>query len=180
MHPLEYLRAVSRHRSIPAAELAIEFARAVGEWSFDGPELVLASRRMLEHRADAAPLWWATSMLVTAPSVIDRAVAVVDALSTESDDVPMSAIPVAAATADEVIVVSPWGDRLDDDAVTGRDTTLWCPAGYLIRPEYVDRIMAGLDARGDRPRRIRRGSHTMQIDSAPCPLAPELLRVSTV
>ena len=119
-------------------------------------------------------------MLVTAPSVVDRAFSVVDALSTESDDLPMSAIPVAAATADEVIVVSPWGDRPDDDAVTGRDTTLWCPAGYLIRPEYVDRIMAGLDARGDRPRRIRRGSHTMQIDSAPCPLAPELLRVSTV
>jgi hypothetical protein len=164
VHPLEYLRAVSRHRSIPAAELAIEFARAVGEWSFDGPELVLASRRMLEHRGDASPLWWATSMLVTAPSVVDRAFAVVDALSNEGDDVPMAAVPVAAATPDEVIIVSPWVDRLDDDAVTGRVATLWCPVGYLVRPEYLDRIMAGLDARGDRPRRIRRGSQPIEID----------------
>lgn len=180
MHPLEYLRAVSRHHSIPAAELAIEFARAVGEWSFDGPELVLASRRMLEHRADASPLWWATSMLVTAPSVVDRAFAVVDALSAEYDDVPTSAIPVAAATSDEVIVVSPWVDRLDDVAVTGRDATLWCPAGYLVRPEYLDRIVAGLQARGDRPRLIRRGALSIQIDSTPCPNAPELLRTSTM
>jgi len=188
VHPLEYLRAVSRHRRIPAVELAVEFSRAVGEWGFDGPELVLAARRMLEHRPDAAPLWWATARLVTAPSVIDRAFENISLLDGADEVDPEGSdrhddglvIPVFATAGGLAVITSPWTDRLDDALIVDRPVTLICGIGHRVHPTFLPRVVAGVSDRGEVVREIDLAAFHHRLEGPDCPAAPELLRVSAV
>ena len=189
VHPLEYLRAVSRHRRIPAVELAVEFSRAVGEWGFEGPELVLAARRMLEHRPDAAPLWWATARLVTAPSVIDRAhenISLLDGVdgagSDNGHDIDheVLVIPVFAVAGGVAVLASPWTARLDDAMVVERPVTLECSIGHRVHPTFLSRLIAGARDRGEVLAEIDLAAFRHELEGPDCPAAPELLRVSAV
>lgn len=188
VHPLEYLRAVSRHRRIPAQDLAVEFSRAVADWHFGGPELTLAARRMLEHRPDATPLWWVCANLVTAPDATRRAEEVIAVLESQSpvgteDDRPIDdrfTIPLWAATTGDGLVIGAWVDRLSDAEVTDRPVVLAAGPGYRTRPEFFERISEGLTVAGERFVRIDLSRFTHRLDGPECPSAPELLRSSAI
>jgi hypothetical protein len=168
---------------MPADELALEFSRAVAEWNFFGPELVLAARRMLEHRPDAAPLWWSAARLVTAPDVLSRAYEIVDILegqpAVEPDHDGLS-VPIWAASNDTAIVLSPWTHHLDEAETTGRPVRLVCDAGHRVHSEFLPHVFKGASNRGDGPRLVELKSVEHRIEGPECPLASELLRTSAI
>src|SRR3954447_1315241 len=66
MHPIERLRWVARSPEGDASLLAAEAADALAGFADDPAGLVIASRRLIERRPAAAPLWWLASRVLCA------------------------------------------------------------------------------------------------------------------
>jgi hypothetical protein len=66
MHPIEHLRHVARTRSLDEEDLVREAAVALAGLGADGPDLVVACRRIVERHPEAAALWWLCSRLLVA------------------------------------------------------------------------------------------------------------------
>jgi hypothetical protein len=64
MHPIEHLRHVARSRAIDETELVHEAAIALGSMRADGPDLVVACRRIVERHPQIGALWWLCSRLL--------------------------------------------------------------------------------------------------------------------
>jgi hypothetical protein len=66
MHPIERLRWVARSPEGDASLVAAEAADALAGFADDPAGLVIASRRLIERRPAAAPLWWLASRVLCA------------------------------------------------------------------------------------------------------------------
>jgi hypothetical protein len=64
VHPIERLRWVARSPEGDASVLAVEAADALAGFADDPAGLVIASRRLIERRPAAAPLWWLASRVL--------------------------------------------------------------------------------------------------------------------
>ena len=64
MHPIERLRWVARSPEGDATLMAAEAADALAGFADDPAGLVIASRRLIERRPAAAPLWWLASRVL--------------------------------------------------------------------------------------------------------------------
>ncbi|MGH9008838.1 MAG: hypothetical protein ACRDYF_03215, partial [Acidimicrobiia bacterium] len=64
MHPIERLRWVARSPEGDASLIAAEAADALAGFADDPAGLVIASRRLIERRPAAAPLWWLASRVL--------------------------------------------------------------------------------------------------------------------
>jgi hypothetical protein len=64
MHPIERLRWVARSPEGDASVVAAEAADALAGFADDPAGLVIASRRLIERRPAAAPLWWLASRVL--------------------------------------------------------------------------------------------------------------------
>jgi hypothetical protein len=64
MHPIERLRWVARSPEGDASLVAAEAADALAGFADDPAGLVIASRRLIERRPSAAPLWWLASRVL--------------------------------------------------------------------------------------------------------------------
>ena len=64
MHPIEHLRHVARSRSLDDAELVREAAIGLGSIDTDGPDLVVACRRIVERHPEVGALWWLCARLL--------------------------------------------------------------------------------------------------------------------
>jgi hypothetical protein len=64
MHPIERLRWVARSPEGDASVMAVEAADALAGFADDPAGLVIASRRLIERRPAAAPLWWLASRVL--------------------------------------------------------------------------------------------------------------------
>jgi hypothetical protein len=64
MHPIERLRWVARSPEGEASLIAVEAADALAGFADDPAGLVIASRRLIERRPAAAPLWWLASRVL--------------------------------------------------------------------------------------------------------------------
>jgi hypothetical protein len=64
MHPIERLRWVARSPEGDASLVAAEAADALAGFADDPAGLVIASRRLIERRPAAAPLWWLASRVL--------------------------------------------------------------------------------------------------------------------
>lgn len=66
MHPIERLRWVARSPEGDLSMVAAEAAGALASFADDPAGLVVASRRLLERRPSAGPLWWLASRVLCA------------------------------------------------------------------------------------------------------------------
>ena len=64
MHPIERLRWVARSPEGDLSAVAAEAAEALAGFADDPAGLVVASRRLIERRPEAAPLWWLASRVL--------------------------------------------------------------------------------------------------------------------
>ncbi|HZQ76354.1 MAG TPA: hypothetical protein VFE55_03420 [Acidimicrobiia bacterium] len=64
MHPIERLRWVARSPEGDLSAAAAEAAEALAAFADDPAGLVIASRRLIERRPEAAPLWWLASRML--------------------------------------------------------------------------------------------------------------------
>ena len=64
MHPIERLRWVARSPEGDASLMAVEAADALAGFADDPAGLVIASRRLIERRPAAGPLWWLASRVL--------------------------------------------------------------------------------------------------------------------
>ena len=64
MHPIERLRWVARSPEGDVSMVAAEAADALAAFADDPAGLVIASRRLIERRPGAAPLWWLASRVL--------------------------------------------------------------------------------------------------------------------
>jgi hypothetical protein len=66
MHPIERLRWVARAPEGDVSMVAAEAAGALAAFADDPAGLVIASRRLIERRPAAGPLWWLASRVLCA------------------------------------------------------------------------------------------------------------------
>jgi hypothetical protein len=66
MHPIERLRWVARSPEGELSLVAAEAADALASFAGDPAGLVIASRRLIERRPAAGPLWWLASRVLCA------------------------------------------------------------------------------------------------------------------
>jgi len=90
MHPIERLRWVARSPEGDVSLVAAEAADALASFAEDPAALVTASRRLIERRPEAAPLWWLASRVLCALEPSLEAI-------TASADLERDRTPVALA-----------------------------------------------------------------------------------
>ena len=64
-------------------EAAAGFVQMVAHGALDGPDLIVAARRLLERRPESVPLWWSAARLVMAPEPQRLAVEILDQWDSE-------------------------------------------------------------------------------------------------
>lgn len=87
VHAFEYLRSVARTRRGGDLEAAAGFVQMVAHGALDGPDLLVAARRMIERRPDSVPLWWSAARLVMASDPRQLAVQILDLWDRDDLDV---------------------------------------------------------------------------------------------
>jgi hypothetical protein len=90
MHPIERLRWVARSPEGDMSLVAAEAADALAGFADDPAGLVIASRRLIERRPSAGPLWWMASRVLCALDPGFEAIAA-------SSDLERDRTPVALA-----------------------------------------------------------------------------------
>ena len=90
MHPIERLRWVARAPEGDVSMVAAEAAGALAAFADDPAGLVVASRRLIERRPAAGPLWWLASRVLCA---LEPAFEAIDAAA----DLERDRTPVALA-----------------------------------------------------------------------------------
>jgi hypothetical protein len=106
MHPIERLRWVARSPEGDASQVAAEAADALAGFADDPAGLVIASRRLIERRPAAAPLWWMASRVLCA---LDPGFEAMDAAADlERDRTPVS---LAGDLPGGTIAIVGWPDQ---------------------------------------------------------------------
>lgn len=88
MHPIERLRWVARTPEGDLSMVAAEAADALASFADDPAGLVVASRRLIERRPAAGPLWWLASRVLCALDPVFEAMAAASDL--ERDRTPVA------------------------------------------------------------------------------------------
>src|SRR5438132_7548002 len=88
MHPIERLRWVARSPEGDVSLVAVEAADALAGFADDPAGLVIASRRLIERRPAAGPLWWLASRVLCALDPSFEAIAAASDL--ERDRTPVA------------------------------------------------------------------------------------------
>lgn len=103
-------------------EAAAGFVQMVAHGALDGPDLLVAARRMIERRPDSVPLWWSAARLVMASDPRQLAVQILDLWDRDDLDV----------------------DELGDDALDGADSDAGAvDSGFpSVRPQRVVAVAA--------------------------------------
>lgn len=132
VHAFEYLRSVARTRRGGDLEAAAGFVQMVAHGALDGPDLLVAARRMIERRPDSVPLWWSAARLVMASDPRQLAVQILDLW--DRDDLDVDSLSV-----DDLDV-----DELGDDALDGADSDAGAvDSGFSsVRPQRVVAVAA--------------------------------------
>ena len=187
VHPLEYLRAIARHHGSDGVHEARDLAGLIADGHFEAAEVMVICRRIVEHRGDAAVLWWVCSEITTAVDPSLRAGEISESLArytrewsdVDSDD----AVIVALATCGSALVLDTElvdGDRVGIAPMTHLDRGAFTAfVDHRRRNGYPTIIVGGVDPVDglERPLPIiTRLGHQGPL----CRPAPELLRRSVV
>ncbi len=106
MHPIERLRWVARSPEGDLSAVAAEAAEALAGFADDPAGLVIASRRLIERRPEAAPLWWLASRVLC--SLEPEFEAIAAAADLERDRTPVA---LAGDLPGGTVAVVGWPDQ---------------------------------------------------------------------
>jgi hypothetical protein len=125
MHPIERLRWVARSPEGELSLVAAEAAEALASFADDPAGLVIASRRLIERRPAAGPLWWLASRMLCA---LDPAFEAMDAAADLERD--RTAVALAGDLPGGTVAIVGWPDhasaalrmrgRMAEDSVADR------------------------------------------------------------
>ena len=154
VHAFEYLRSVARTRRGGDLDAAAGFVQMVAHGSLDGPDLLVAARRLIERRPESVPLWWSAARLVMASDPRQLAAEMLDQWDRDqferddcdSDDVDVDGLddadgraPVrrlsveAVAASSRRIVLEPGdADRMASARLVGRRVVVDVPFGRSL------------------------------------------------
>ncbi len=107
MHPIERLRMVARAQSEDPGLVAQEAAAVLAACADDPASLVTGCRRLVDHQATSAPIWWLAARVLAAADPVAEARQAADQLGAD-------ATPAALAyhlPADLQVVVVGWTDQ---------------------------------------------------------------------
>ncbi len=182
MHPLEYLRSVARHQRADAWSVAIEFVDLVGGWGLEGAELSVAARRLLHRRPDAAPLWWAAAQLVLAADPVHLARQLRDELLAPALEVEHDGwrVEAAAAHGESLVLVDNEYHRFTEAQALDIPVMVVVSTGTRIPAQYVERVIEGVNSRGDSATECSSDGVRVVENGRPAPFAAELLRQSAI
>jgi hypothetical protein len=135
MHPIERLRWVARSPEGDDSLVAAEAADALASFANDPAGLVIASRRLIERRPAAGPLWWLASRVLCA---LDPGFEAMDAAA----DLERDRTPVALAgdLPGGTVAIVGWPDQASaalrmrgrmggDESIAVRDRVVVVPSG---------------------------------------------------
>ena len=182
MHPLEYLRSVARHQRADVWSVAFEFVDLVGGWGLEGAELSVAARRLLHRRPDAAPLWWAAARLVVSSNPVQLAHQIREDLMAPSRAVEHDGwrVEAAAASGDSVVLVGNEYQRFSEAQALDIPVCVMIPSGVTLPSQYLERVIEGLDARGESAAECSIEHVVVVNEGKAAPFAAELLRTSAI
>jgi len=182
VHPLEYLRSVARHQRADVWSVAFEFVDLVGGWGLEGAELSVAARRLLHRRSDAAPLWWAAAHLVVSSNPVQLAHQLREDLMAPSPEVEYDGwrVEAAAASGDSVVLVGNEYQRFIEAQALDIPVCVIVPSGVTIAQQYLERVLEGLNARGESAAECSTEIVAVVNDGKTAPFAAELLRTSAI
>src|SRR5438445_662262 len=126
MHPIERLRWVARSPEGDLSLAAAEAADALAAFADDPAGLVIASRRLIERRPAAGPLWWLASRVLCSLEPGFEAVAARRCV--------LALLEATAVGPDSF--VAPAGSAVLADAARGSKRPVWLVAG-------VGRVLPG-------------------------------------
>lgn len=106
MHPIERLRWVARAPEGDVSMMAAEAAEALACFAHDPAGLVIASRRLIERRPAAGPLWWLASRVLCA---VDPAFEAMDAAADLERD--RTAVALAGDLPGGRVAIVGWPDQ---------------------------------------------------------------------
>lgn len=162
MHAFEYLRSVARTRRGGDLEAAAGFVQMVAHGALDGPDLMVAARRLLERRPESVPLWWSAARLVMASEPQRLADEILDHWDSEhlayddldgdafADDDPDAdgASPVrpltvvAVAVSNRRVVLEPGdADRVASAQLAGRRVLVEVPFGRSLDDSLLQCVL---------------------------------------
>ena len=137
MHPIERLRWVARSPEGDLSMVAAEAADALAAFADDPAGLVIASRRLIERRPSAGPLWWLASRVLCA---LDPAF---EAMSAAADlERDRTAVALAGDLPGGTIAIVGWPDH------AGAALRLRARMGGDGRT--ADRVLVGVTGSGPR------------------------------
>ena len=106
MHPIERLRWVARSPEGDDSLVAAEAADALASFADDPAGLVIASRRLIERRPAAGPLWWLASRVLCA---LDPGFEAMDAAADLEGD--RTAVALAGDLPGGTVAIVGWPDQ---------------------------------------------------------------------
>lgn len=135
MHPIERLRWVARSPEGEFSLVAAEAADALASFADDPAGLVIASRRLIERRPAAGPLWWLASRVLCA---LDPELEAIEAAADLERD--RTAVALAGDLPGGTIAIVGWPDQAsaalrmrsrmgDDDREGPADRVVVVPSG---------------------------------------------------
>ena len=86
MHPIERLRFLVGATGLEPHYLVPEVAEGLAAFGGDRASLVLAARRLVQHRPSSGPLWWLCSRVLLAPDPATAAWSAVDEFEADPTD----------------------------------------------------------------------------------------------
>lgn len=106
MHPIERLRWVARSPEGDDSLVAAEAADALASFADDPAGLVIASRRLIERRPAAGPLWWLASRVLCG---LDPGLEAMDAAADLEQD--RTAVALAGDLPGGTVAIVGWPDQ---------------------------------------------------------------------
>jgi hypothetical protein len=155
VHAFEYLRSVARARRADEVDTASGFVQMVAHGALDGPDLLVAARRMTERHPQAVPLWWAAARLVVAPDPTATAREILDGWHADLDGDPRfddapepdsgaesrpATVTAVAASSRTVVLGRGEFTRFDAARLAGRRVRVEVPFGRSLD----DALLGGL------------------------------------
>lgn len=170
VHAFEYLRSVARTRRGGDLDAAAGFVQMVAHGALDGPDLLVAARRLIERRPESVPLWWSAARLVMASDPRQLAAEMLDQWDQDqferddcdSDDVDVDGLddadglaPVrrlsveAVAASSRRIVLEPGdADRMASARLVGRRVVVDVPFGRSLDDALLQCVIDAIPRHG--------------------------------
>ena len=130
-------------------EAAVGFVQMVAHGALDGPDLLVAARRLLERRPDAIPLWWSTARLAMAVDPRETAREILrcwdeeidDRRDVNSDSSGPALVTAVMASAVRFVLGSGEAARLETARLAGRRVRIDVPVGRSLDDPLLGRVL---------------------------------------